>query len=131
MILHTRTYAAPHGLIRSRIVAIVTRTCRGEIHVATMHRVLTGEDMIESSQLVVVGIASLWVTTVHILRELQHIVCIAALRTVNIIDKIRAGFLTGEMFTTAIAAKGQRALTRHDIPEEIGSIVIDLVAREF
>ena len=67
----------------------------------------------------------------HVLRQLQHIVGIAGLRAVDVVDEVDAGLLAGEVFTTRVAAKGERTLTRHDIPEEIGSVVITLITREF
>ena len=68
MILHTCAHAAPHSLIGSGVVAIMTRTGRGEINIASVLGMLTGEDMVERGQLVVVGIAGLRITTVHIFR---------------------------------------------------------------
>ena len=87
--------------------------------------------MVERRQLVVVGIAGLRITTVHVLSEFQHVVGVARLRTVDVVDEVGTGLLAGEVLTTAVASESQRALARHHVPEEVGSMVIALVAREF
>ena len=67
----------------------------------------------------------------HILRQFQHIIGVAGFRTVDIVDKVHACLLAGEVFTTRVATEGQRTLSCDDVPEEVGSIVITLITREF
>ena len=107
MILHTCTHTAPHGLVRSRVVAIVARTSRCEIHITAMFRMLGREDMIEGGQFEEVGITGLRVATMQILRQLQHVVRVTALRTVDIRHEVLTSLLAGEVLTTAIAAECQ------------------------
>ena len=53
--------------------------------------------MVEGSQLVVVGIACLGIAAVQVFRQLQHVIGITGLRTVDIVDEVGAGFLAGEV----------------------------------
>ena len=76
--------------------------------------------MVEGSQLEEIGIACLRIATVQFFGKLQHVVGITALRAVDVSNKVLAGFLAWEVLTTAVAAKGESALTCHDVPE-IGS----------
>ena len=73
---------------------------RCEIDIAAVFGMLAGEDMVERRQLVEVGIACLRIAAVQLLRQLQHIIGITGLRTVNVSHEVLAGFLTGEVFTT-------------------------------
>ena len=97
VVLHTCSHAAPHGFVGSRVVTVMTRTGWGEIHIAAMLRMLRREDVVEGSQLVVVGIACLGIAAVQVFRQLQHVIGVTGLRTVDIVDEVRAGFLTGEV----------------------------------
>ena len=97
VVLHTCSHATPHGFVGSRVVTVMTRTGWGEIHIAAMLGMLRREDVVKGSQFVEVGIACLWVTAVHILCQLQHIVGVTGLRTVDVVDEVRAGFLAGEV----------------------------------
>ena len=99
VILHACAHAAPHGLVRRRVVAVVTRTGGGEVHISSMLRMLRGEDVVEGCQLVIVGIAGLRITAMHVLRQLQHIVGVAGLRSVNVVDEVHAGLFAGEVLT--------------------------------
>ena len=99
VILHSCSHTAPHGLVGSRVVTVMARTGGGEVHIAAMLRMLRREDVVERSQLVVVGIACLWIPAVQILREFQHVIGVTGLRTVDVVDEIHAGFLAGEVFT--------------------------------
>ena len=87
--------------------------------------------MVEGGQLVVVGKAGLGVAPVQILGEFQHIVGIATLRSVDVVDKVHAGILAGEVLTAAVSAEGERPLTGDDIPEKSAGIMIGLVAAQF
>ena len=86
--------------------------------------------MIEGSQLEEVGIAGFGVATMQILGELQHIVGVTALRTVDILHKVLTSLATGEVLTTTVAAKGQCALACYDIPEVGACSVVSLVATQ-
>ena len=118
MVLHTGADTTPHCFIRSGVVAIVAGTGRREIDVASMFRVLGGEYVVECGKLVVVGIPRFRITTVEVFCKFQHIVGVAALRTVNVVDEIHTSILGREMLTTAVPAKCKAALARYDIPEE-------------
>ena len=72
-----------------------------------MLRMLGGEDMIEGGQLEEVGIACLRITAVQILRQLQHVVRVATLRSIDIRHEVLASLLAGEVLATAVAAEGQ------------------------
>ena len=95
----------------------MTWTCRREIDIATVLRMLRREDMVHHRLLIKVSIACLGITAVEILCQFQHIVGIASLRTIDIVDKIHAGIFGGEMLTTAVAAESQRSFSRDDIPK--------------
>ena len=131
VVLHTCSHTTPHGLVGSRVVAIVTRTGRGEVDIAAMLRVLGREDMVEHRQLVIVGKTSLRVTTMQFLSQFQHVVRVTALWAVDVVNEVLAGLLAGEVLTTTVTTKGQRTLTSDDIPEVGAGSVIRLVAREF
>ena len=87
--------------------------------------------MIKRRQLVIVGKTSLRVPAVQFFRQFQHIISITGLRTIDVVDEVHAGLLAGEVLATTVATKGQRTLTRHDVPEIDTGIVIGLIAREF
>ena len=87
--------------------------------------------MVEGGQLVEIGIASLGIATVKALGELQHVVRVAAFGTIDVVDEVHTGVLAGEMFATAVTAKGKRTLTSHDVPEEGAGVVVDFVACQF
>ena len=107
VVLHACAYTAPHCLVGCRVVAIVTRTGRREVHVSAVSGMLRREYMVEGSQFVVVGIAGLRVATVHVFGKFQHIVGVARLRTINVIDEVRTGLLAGEVLPARVASKGQ------------------------
>ncbi len=131
VVLHTCSHTAPHGLIGSRVVTVMTWTGRSEVHIATMLRMLAGEDMVKGSQLVEIGIACLGIPTVQFLGEFQHVVGITGLRAVDILHEVLAGLLAGEVLTSAVTTECQCTLTSHDIPEIGTGIMIELIAREF
>ena len=89
---------------------------------------LSREDMVEHSHLVVIGKACLWVATMQVLCQFHHIIGVTALRAVDVLNKVLTGLLTGEMLTTAVATKGQCTLTSYDIPEVSTSCVVSLIA---
>ena len=92
---------------------------------------LGGEDVIEGGELVEIGVAGVRVAAVERFREPQHVEGVAGLGTVDVVDEVRAGLLAGEMLAPAVAAEGQRALARHDVPEELRGVVVGLVPAEF
>ena len=87
--------------------------------------------MIEHSQLIEISKASLWIATMQILSQLKHIIGVTALWSVDILNEILASLLAGEVFTTAVATKGQRTFARNNIPEVCSSCVISLIATKF
>ena len=131
MVFHTGTYTAPHGFVGSRVITVMTWTFRREINIATVLRMLRREDMVHHGLLIKVSIACLGITTVEILCQFQHIVGIAGLRTIDIVDKIHAGIFSGEMLTTAVSSESQRSFSSDDIPEKGGRHMIHLITADF
>ena len=129
VILHACAHAAPHRLVRCRVVAVVARTGRGKVYVPPVHGVLAGENVVEGSQFVVVCIACLGVAAVQVFCQLEHVVGVAGLRTVDVVDEVHAGLLAGEVLAPAVATKGQRPFTSDDVPEETGGFVVRLGIR--
>ena len=85
----------------------MTRTCRREIHIAAVLWMLARQDMVERSQLIVVGIACLWIAAVHVLCQFQHVVGVARLRTVNVVDEVGACLTAWEVLAAAVASEGE------------------------
>ena len=79
---------------------------------------LGGEDVVEGRQLVEVGITGLGIAAMQVLGQLQHVVGITTLRTVDVLDEVLTGFLAGEVLAAAVTTKGQRPFACHDVPEE-------------
>ena len=92
---------------------------------------LGGEDVVERRQLIEVGIAGFRVAAMQVLGKFQHVVGVARLRAVDVLYEVLAGLPAGEVLAAAVTAEGQRALARHDVPEEGTSGVVGLVARQF
>ena len=65
------------------------------------------EDMVEGSQLKEVGITGLRITTMQILRQLQHVIGVTTLRTVDVVHEVLTGLLAGEVFTTTVTTECQ------------------------
>ena len=124
VVFHTCSHAAPHRLIRSRIVAIMARTGGSEIDIASMLRMLGREDMVEHRSLVKVAIHAIRFYSVQILGKLQHIISIARLRSIDVVDIVYAIFLSREVLTPAVTSQSQRTLTCHNFPEILAGIVI-------
>ena len=124
MVFHTCSHAAPHCLIRGRIVAVMARTGGSEIDIAAMLRMLGREDMVEHRSLVKVAIHAIVLHSVQILSKLQHIIRIARLRSINVVDIVYASFLSREVLTPTVTAQSQRTLTCHNFPEILAGIVV-------
>ena len=95
-----------------------------------MLRMLSRENMVKHSHLVVIGKACLWVTTMQILCQFHHIIGVTTLWAVDVLHKVLTSLLAGEMLTTAVATKGQCALTSYDIPEVCTCCVVSLIATQ-
>ena len=95
-----------------------------------MLRMLGGEDMVERCQLIVVSIFCIRVSAVQVLCEFQHIVRVAALRSVDVVDEVGASLLAREMLASAVSSECERPLTSDHIPEERRSMVVALVAAQ-
>ena len=102
----------------------MTRTSRGEIHIASMFWVLGRENVIEHRRLIEIAIHTLMVDTVQILGQLQHIIGITSLWSVDIVDIVYASFLSWEMLTTAVSTQSERTLASHYFPEILTGIMI-------
>ena len=86
VIFHARTHTAPHGLVHLRIDAIALRAQRCEVDIAARRRVLRGEDVIVHRIFIEVGVARVVRLVGKHLRELEHVVGVAALRSVSLVD---------------------------------------------
>ena len=124
VVFHACSHATPHCLIRGRIVAVMARTGGSEIDIATMLRMLGRKDMVEHRSLVKIAIHAIVLHSVQILGKLQHIIRIARLRTIDIVDIVYAIFLSREVLTTTVSAQSQRTLTCHNFPEILAGIVV-------
>ena len=93
-----------------------------------MFRMLRGEDVIESCQLIIVGETSFRIPAVKFFRQFQHVIGVTGLRTIDIVDEIHASLFAREVFATAVATESQRTLARDDIPEIDTGIMIGFVA---
>ena len=93
MIFHARTDAAPHAFVYLGIDAVSLWTQRGEIDISARLRVLRGEDMVESGIFVEVGVAGVVGAVGEYFREFQHVVGVAALRSVGSVNiAVAVGF---------------------------------------
>ena len=124
VVFHTCSHTTPHCLIRSRIIAVMTRTGRSEIDIATMLRMLGREDMVEHRSLIKVTIHSIRFHSIQVLCQFQHIIGIARLRTIDVVDIVYACFLSRKMLTPTVSSQSQRTLTCHNFPEILAGIVI-------
>ena len=82
------------------------------------------EDMVEHRSLVKVAIHAIRLHSVQILGKLQHIISIARLRSIDVVDIVDAIFLSREVLTPAVTSQSQRTLTCHNFPEILAGIVI-------
>ena len=96
-----------------------------------MLRMLSREDMIKSSQLVVIGKACLRVSAMQILSQLQHIIGVTALRTIDVLHKVLTSLLAGEVFATTVTTKSQRTLASNNLPKVRTCGMISLIATQF
>ena len=83
MVLHASAYAAPHSLVWLAIHLVVLRTEWREIDVAASFRILSGENVVPHGSFVEVSILGIVSAVEEVLRELQHVICVAALRTIK------------------------------------------------
>ncbi len=86
MVLHTCAHTAPHALIDLRVDAVALGAQRGEIDVAASGGVLCGEDMVPHGILVEVHILGIASTVGEHLGQFQHIVGVARLWAVELVD---------------------------------------------
>ena len=89
-----------------------------------MLRMLGREDMVEHRCLIKVAIHAIVLHSVQILSKLQHIIRIARLRTIDVVDIVYASFLSREVLTTTVSAQSERTLASHYFPEILAGIVI-------
>ena len=69
--------------------------------------------------------------TVQSFGEFQHIVCVAGLGTVDVIDIIDTVLRGREVFAARIAAQGQRTFLCHHLPEMLACPVHILIPVQF
>ena len=131
MVLHTGSHAAPHALVGQRIDTVTLWTQGSEVDVAARLRVLSGEDVVPHGLFVEVGILGGGLHIGHSraveehLRKLQHVVGIARLRAVGLVDVTVAVGTCQKVLVDGVAANADSAVLRHVLPEVFGS---DLVA---
>lgn len=87
--------------------------------------------MVHHGLLIKVSIACLRITAMQVFGQFQHIVGIAGLRFINVVDKVHTGIFGREVLTTAVAAESQCTLSGDDVPEEGGSRMIHLITTYF
>ena len=92
---------------------------------------LGGKDMIEHRTLVEVAVGGIGIGAVEEFREFEHVVCVARLRSVDVIDIVDACLLGGEVFASAVSSDGKRALLGHQVPEVLACLMPAGVAIEF
>ena len=129
VVLHTRADAAPHAFVYLRIDAVSLWAQRGEIDITTRLRVLCGEDMVERGILIEVGVAGIVGAVGEYFREFQHVVGVAALRSVGSVDIAVAVGFGEEVLFNAVAADACRAVICHIGPEVLCSLGIALVGK--
>ena len=72
-----------------------------------MLRMLSRKDMVEGGQFEEIGITGLRITTMQIFRQLQHVVRVAPLRSIDIRHEVLTSLLAGEVLTTAVSSECQ------------------------
>ena len=117
VVLHTSAYAAPHGLVDGRVDAVALWTQGGEIDVTACGGALCGKNMIPSCVLVEVGIAGIVCAVGHHLREFQHIVGIARLGAVEVVDILCRVSGSKEMFVHRVSTDADSAVLCYVCPE--------------
>ena len=120
MVLHTRTHAAPHVLVGYAVDAVRLRPERSEIDIAAGAGVLGGEDVVVHARLVEVCILAVMEGVEEILRELEHVVRVAALGAVQPFDVAVTIVLTQEMLLDGVATYAHGAVPGYVRPEVDG-----------
>lgn len=110
MVFHTRTHATPHGAVGLRIHAVMPRTRGCEIDIAPVTWMLGGEDMIIQGTLIKIGITCVMTHTKKTFGQLEHIVGIARLRALTVIDIAFGIGSRSEVLTTAVPPYGSERL---------------------
>ena len=117
VVLHACADAAPHALVHLRIDAVGEGAQRGEIDVAARLGVLGGHDVVPHRRLVEVGVLRIVRVVEEVFRELQHVVRVARLRTLHIINVQVAVLMALEMLADGVAADADGAVLCHIVPE--------------
>ena len=121
MVLHASAHAAPHAFVGHRVDAIALRTQGGEIDIATSLGVLGREDVVPHGLLVEIGILGIAGAVEQHLRELQHVVGVARLRTIGLVDIAIAVGSGEEVLVHRVATDADGAVGGHILPEVLGS----------
>ena len=87
--------------------------------------------MVKHCTLIEVTIGGIGIGTVEELGELEHIVCVARLWSVDVVHIVDACFLGGEVFASAVSSYGKRALLGDKIPEILACLMPFGVVVEF
>ena len=124
VVLHARSHTAPHRLVHGGVDAVGLRAQRGEIDVAARERVLCGEDVVPHRVLIEVGIAGIVGAGGEQLAEFQHVIGVAALRTVGHVDIALSIRLRQEVLADAVATDADRTVLGHVLPKVLGSTQI-------
>ena len=87
--------------------------------------------MVEHGTLIEVTIGGIGIGTVEELGQLEHIICVARLRSVDVVYIVDACLLGGEVFASAVSSDGKRAFLCNKIPEVLASLMPFGVAVQF
>ncbi len=124
VIFHARTDAAPHAFVDGGVDAVALGTKGGEIDVAARLGVLGGEDVVPGGVFIEIGILRLVRLVEKHLGELQHVVGVARLGTIEVVDVVLCIGGGEEVLAHAVSADADGAVLRHVLPEVVGGSLI-------
>ncbi len=121
--LDTGPYAAPHALVHLRIHAVVIGAHRREVDESARIGPLRRQDVVVQRALVVIAVRTPGIAEEQQLGELEHIVGIAGLGPLHLVDHRRKIVGGVEVLLDAVAADGHRAMVMHGLPEELRGLL--------
>ena len=129
-ILHAGAHATPETLVRLGVDPVMSGTDRREVNVTGRLRIDRGKQMVAQGALVEIDVGGLRPGGEKLLGEAQHVVGVAGLRSLAVLEHAAEVLRVVEMLGHAVAAEGDRALPRHVLPEEAGGRVAPRVAAQ-
>ena len=130
-VLHARTHAAPHARIHLGIHAVMARARGRKVHVAAMLRVDCRKDMVKKRPLVKIDVMRIVLHVEQALGQLEHVVGVARFRSFAFLHELLVVIERREMFRNAVAANRDAPLVHDSLPEEIGTLLVVLIAGKF